>query len=165
MILIDEIHSFVEFTNSKEKIWAVQEQWSMHQDRRNSNTGGLLLMIFQTKHLKNGTSIIYGFRDCDVKFQMVMTLEHNDDRLAVHGFLSVSTMNPFELMDLYKTLDKEFEEQYLECQVIAEHARFYKTFLSVVDAKPSKTFNGHECELLLIELHNGVNNFEFTTKD
>jgi len=118
-------------------------------------------MTFQEKTLGNGTTIVYGFKDNAIKFQMIMTLEHDADKLVVHGFLSVSTMNPFELKDLYKYLDEEFKERYLECQVVAEHASFYKKFLHVVSAEPSITFNNHKCELLLIDLHKGVKNFNY----
>jgi len=113
-------------------------------------------MTFQTKQLENGTSIVYGFKDDAIKFQMVMTLEPKEDRIVIHGFLSVDTMNAFELLGLYRELEKNFKERYLECQVVGEHARIYKKFLYVVKEEKSKTFNGHECELLLIDLHKGV---------
>ena len=118
-------------------------------------------MTFQDKTLRNGTTIVYGFKDNAIKFQMVMTLEHDQDKLVVHGFLSVDSMNAFELMELYKFLEKNFKEKYLECQVVAEHARFYKRFLHVISNEKSKTFNEHDCELLLIDLHKGIQNFNY----
>jgi hypothetical protein len=109
-------------------------------------------VTFQTKQLKNGTILIYGFRDDQIRFEMIMTIEPEKDRSTVHGFLSKRSMDAHELISMWKYIKRTVPTRYLRCDVVPAHARVYKIFLDVVESNPSKTFNGHDCEELIIDL-------------
>lgn len=116
-------------------------------------------MTFQSKQLKNGTMLIYGFRDDEVRFEMIMTLEPENDMAVIHGFLSRHSMDAYELVTMWKYLKSHIGKRYLKCEVVPDHARVYKMFLDVIKSTPSKTFNGHACEELVIDLEQELKYF------
>lgn len=117
-------------------------------------------MTFDKKELKNGTIIVYGFREDKIRFKMIMTLEPEKDKLIVHGFLSQDrNLNPYELIAMWKYLGG-LGRRYIEFEAVPEHARVYKTFLTVVSTYVTRTFNGHECEHLTVDMSKGIKHFK-----
>lgn len=116
-------------------------------------------MTFQSKQLKNGTMLIYGFRDDEVRFEMIMTLEPEKDMAVIHGFLTRRSMDAHELVAMWRYLKEHVGKRFLKCEVVPCHARVYKLFLDVVKSTPSMTFNGHECEELVIDLDQELKHF------
>lgn len=116
-------------------------------------------MKFSCKYLNDQISFLYGFKNNNRIYDMVMTLEQNRDVCVIHAWLSRVPMNFKDLYEMWEALKVNFKSTYFEFEVFEEHKRFYKKVFKSFDERKSKTFDGfnsyilkvhRECELLKI---------------
>lgn len=128
-------------------------------------------MEFNSKKIENPVTVLYGHRKGSKSFDAVMTLEHKEESTEIHGFLTRDcgnpnlcehreSMNPWELIAMWKRIKEESRTKYIEFDVLADHARFYKQFLHVVNTYVTRTIDGHECEHLTVDMSKGIKHFK-----
>jgi hypothetical protein len=114
-------------------------------------------MIWKYDIKNNSLVMIYGFKNINEKcYDAILTIEvmKTINCSTVYGFLSRKTLTLKDFRSLSNLLKEILPTEYLRIEVIPEQMGAYKVFFKdlVVGSIKSKTFNGHDSEILLIKM-------------
>ena len=96
--------------------------------------------------------IVYGFFSDSPHYDMVMTIVVKRGYGFVYGFVSKKPLDINNFRSLWAYLKDNLKIRFLVFEALLEHSVFYKEHLPVVKIEKVKTFNGHDCEKLTVDL-------------
>lgn len=121
---------------------------------KNSTTRKL---TFKHNYISKRIIMLYGFINGKESYDVTLTLLKIKTAIKIYGFLSKIRLEPDEFRKVWYYIKKNFDVRYLIFEVLLKHSPVYKHYLPVISCKKSKTFNGYDSEILVIDLGGKLN--------
>ena len=107
-------------------------------------------MQFLSRQITKAVKLIYGFKKEEPRYSLIATLFESGEYTEVYGLLSREVLSIQDFKDFWYFIQTQVETKYISFEVIPGDARVYKKFLSPIEIRTVKTFNGYDAEQLVI---------------
>jgi hypothetical protein len=107
-------------------------------------------MQFLSRQITKSVKLVYGFKKEEPRYSLIATLFEKDEYTEIYGLLSRELLSIQDFKDFWYFIQTQIETKYICFEVIPGDAKVYKKFLSPIEIKTVKTFNGYDAEQLII---------------